>query len=87
MVIYTLPVKRTLGHDCHLKAFARKPRQDASFYVQLQFDLPVVCSRRDFFFKHGKAAFFFKEGPQNIPLTQVFGLCSWEASSRRRLSW
>lgn len=59
MVIYTLPAKRTLGHDCHLKAFARKPRQDASFYVQLQFDSPVVCSRIDFFLSTERQLFFF----------------------------
>lgn len=57
--IYTLPAKHGLRHDCHLKAFTRKPRRVASSCAQPWLDLPVVFSRPEVFFEYRKPVGFF----------------------------
>lgn len=80
-VIYTLPAKRGLGHDCHLKAFTRKPRRVASSCAQPWLDLPVVFSRRSFFLsQYRKTVGFFSEGRAiKCDLNQAGSLYHWDA--------
>lgn len=83
LVIYTLPAKRGLGHDCHLKAFTRKPRQVASSCAQPWLGLPVVCSRRGFFKISTENQWFFfffsEERAIKCDLNQVGSLYHWDA--------
>lgn len=66
--LYTWSAESSSEHDCHLKAFTRKLRQGASSCAQLQSDLLVVCSRREFFSSlRAKRQLFVKGGLQNVP--------------------